>query len=109
MRKKPPKTPREKKRESYAKDRRNTYGEDSKASRKGVPRKKRRQNREERRLVNKAYARNVEFDPEVADAAEAELVRKHKEVGRLKHPDKPLGQVLAKKLSQRIRSQRSQT
>jgi hypothetical protein len=35
------KTPQQKKRESYGKDRRNAYGENSKSSRKNIPRSKR--------------------------------------------------------------------
>lgn len=37
---KPPKTPQDKKALSYAKDRRNTYGENDKSSRKAIPARK---------------------------------------------------------------------
>jgi hypothetical protein len=104
MSRKSSKTPQEKKRESYAKDRRNTYGENAKASRKSIPRKKRRQNRSERRLVNQAIARNVEFDAERIDTAEAKLLKKRKGVWSLKFPDEPLGTVVAGKIRRRVKA-----
>src|SRR4028119_181715 len=45
------KTPQEKKRLSYAKDRRNTYGENDKSSRKNIRRRKRHPNRSNRRTA----------------------------------------------------------
>jgi hypothetical protein len=104
MSRKPSKTPQEKKRESYAEDRRNTYGENAKASRKSIPRKKRRQNRSERRLVNQALAKNVEFDAERIDTAEANLLKKRRGVWSLKFPDEPLGAVVAKKIRRRVKT-----
>jgi hypothetical protein len=51
-----PKTPQEKKRLSYENDRRNTYGENSKASRKGIPLAKARANRAERHTQDHVLA-----------------------------------------------------
>ncbi|MHC2522796.1 hypothetical protein [Bradyrhizobium diazoefficiens] len=45
------KTPREKKQLSYANDRRNTYGENQKSSRKNIPRSKQLSHQDERRAV----------------------------------------------------------
>ena len=102
MTRKTSKTPQQKKRESYSKDRRNTYGENAKASRKGIPRKKRRQSRAERRLFKQATAHGVGLDPENLDAAEAKLLKKRKGVWKLKFPDKPLGVVVARKIRHRV-------
>jgi hypothetical protein len=44
------KSPPEKKADSYKKDRRNTYGENSKSSRKNIPLAKAREHREARRV-----------------------------------------------------------
>ncbi len=43
------KTPQEKKKYSYAKDRRNAYGENDKSSRKNIPRRKKAPHRANRR------------------------------------------------------------
>ncbi|MET3912937.1 hypothetical protein ABID59_007311 [Bradyrhizobium sp. S3.3.6] len=48
------KTPREKKQLSYANDRRNTYGENQKSSRKNIPRSKQLSHQDERRAVRQA-------------------------------------------------------
>ena len=91
------KTPQEKKRLSLAKDRRNTFGENSKASRKGIPLAKARANRSERhtqdRLLAQATAGNSE---EQLVAAEVQ-VRSSKPRQWRKSPDEPLGVVLAKR------------
>jgi hypothetical protein len=101
MTKKTPKSPQEKKRESYAKDRRNVYGENAKASRKGIPRKKRQQSRAERRVANAPVVVGKDLDFDRADANDAKLAKKRKEVWRLKMPDLPLGEVLARKSARR--------
>ena len=97
------KSPQQKKALSYKKDRRNTYGENTKASRKGIPRKKRRQARAERRLARTAFPPGVTVDLDRIDDVEARLLLKRRNVRRLKSPDEPLGEVLARKLESRSR------
>jgi hypothetical protein len=98
------KSPQQKKSESYAKDRRNTYGENAKASRKNLPRKKRRQVREERRLANTPVVVNGSVDLELVDIADAKLLKKRKNAWKLKSPDTPLGEVIERKVRQRVRT-----
>jgi hypothetical protein len=91
----------EKKRLSLKLDRRNTYGENDKASRKIIPRGKQRQHQNERRSAAQALlivSGNISED-EIVDA---ELLAKvkvavSKRKGFKKKPDEPLGIVLAKK------------
>ncbi len=91
-------TPQEKKELSYAKDRRNNYGANDKASRKAIPMRK--------ALVNKAYrhevngvlkqAVNLRDSEQVADVGD-----EVRSVGRSnwkKSPDAPLGEVVPKKI-----------
>ncbi len=96
------KTPQEKKELSYAKDRRNSYGANDKASRKAVPMRK--------ALVNKAYRHEVNGvlsqakklnDPEQV----AELGDEVRSVGKSdwkKSPDAPLGEFVEEKIQNRI-------
>ena len=89
------KTPQEKKRLSLAKDRRNTYGENSKASRKNIPRHKKDQNRVDRRAPTVALrgARGPR-DPQLEDELEARAHRRRGRIAWRKQPDTPLGKVL---------------
>jgi hypothetical protein len=85
---KQPKSPQEKKRNSLAKDRRNDYVENSKASRKAIPRLKAVGNRRYR----KALKRTLSDDPTefgVPESAAAAKVRKN---AKRKDPDIPLGE-----------------
>jgi hypothetical protein len=90
-------SPQEKKALSYAKDRRNTYGENDKSSRKNIPLRK--------RLVNKANRHAVQqqlddaVGPVDAERAERTEVRLRGTRGKSwrKRPDEPLGQVLERK------------
>jgi hypothetical protein len=92
----------DKKRLSLERDRRNRYGENSKASRKSIPRGKQRRHMDERRTVGQVLGRlkgNVQEDV----ATEAELLAKTRIIdsqrrGFKKQPDTPLGVVLAKKV-----------
>ena len=96
------KSPQAKKALSYKKDRRNTYGENAKASRKGIPRKKRRQGRAERRLARTAFppgATSIDLDR--IDDVEARRLLKRRKAWILKFPDQPLGEVLAHTLERR--------
>jgi hypothetical protein len=99
------KTPQEKKRPSYEHDRRNTYGENQKSSRKNIPRSKQLSHQDERRTVRQALipAQGGVAD-EVADEAQSQALRK----GRMKKlkafrksPDHPLGEVIERRLRRR--------
>ena len=95
------KSPQQKKAESYRKDRRNTYGENS---RKGVSRKKRRQNRAERRLGREGLRASApQADLERIDAGEVEALKKHRAAWRLKLRDDPLGDVVQSKIERRLK------
>jgi hypothetical protein len=91
------KNPRDKKKASYARDRRNTYGENAKSSRKNIPRAKARVRRAERRVVRQALGESAGG----ADAEAAETTVANSRLQRLegfkKSPDIPLGDYLARK------------
>lgn len=92
-----PKTPQEKRCLSYEKDRRNTYGENSKASRKGIPLAKARANRSERHTQNHVLATAVGVENSDALAAVENLVRSTEPRDWRKFPDTSLGEVLDRK------------
>jgi len=99
------KSAREKKALSLKRDRRNTFGENSKASRKAIPRRKQLNHMGERRAVSQILSRLRE-SADGRDATEADVLakttvieRKHKAFK--KAPDSPLGVVVGKKLSER--------
>ena len=95
------KSPQEKKRLSLLKDRRNTYGENAKASRKGIARHKRDRTRTDRRLRNQPLREATgRRDPEVEEHVEVRRVAAPKSYWK-KVPDRPLGEVLEDKLSRR--------
>ena len=91
----------EKKRLSLQKERRNRYGENSKSSRKNIPRSKQLQHMDERRKVTALLGRltgTVDED----EAAHTELLAKNKVSdsrwhGFKKRPDTPLIEVIAAK------------
>jgi hypothetical protein len=90
-------TPQQKKRLSYAKDRRNTYGENSKSSRKNIPLSKALDIRSERHAQDSALAKAVAApNIDQLDAAE-NTTRATKQRQWRKSPDEPLGQVLVSK------------
>jgi hypothetical protein len=96
------KNPRQKKRLSLERDRRNTYGENAKASRKNIARGKQRQHMDERRAVHQVLHRlqGPVIDEDLA--TDAELAAKvtiadSRHRGLKKQPDTPLGEVLKKK------------
>jgi len=91
------KTPQDKKTLSLRKDRRNTYGENDKASRKAIPLAKARVNRANRHLDNQLLD-SASGEPTAEGAAKAEdrVMGRRKKVWR-KAPDQPLGEVLARK------------
>jgi hypothetical protein len=97
------KSPQQKKRESYLKDRRNAYGENSKSSRKNVPRKKRAAARVNRHAVNSVMTGVAgPLDEDAAEEMESR-VRSQPEGGAAKSPDRPLGQHLIGRLRRRVR------
>ncbi|MCC6740248.1 MAG: hypothetical protein IT452_14475 [Planctomycetia bacterium] len=92
------KLPREKKRLQLERDRRNVYGENSKASRKNIPLAKARTHREERMKAREALAGTAGVPEEdrliqLQKVAETRTkqARRH---GFRKDPDRPLGKVL---------------
>ncbi|HYW08867.1 MAG TPA: hypothetical protein VE913_18030 [Longimicrobium sp.] len=92
-------TPQEKKRLSYLKDRRNTYGENSKSSRRNIARRKRIRSRTERRVGREGFiAIAGEIDEERIDIADVRMKKKRRS-GWQKWPDEPLVVVLERKLS----------
>ncbi len=91
------KTPQEKKRLSYQKDRRNTYGENDKASRKNIPRAKARENRAERHAQDGVLARAAGVTEADALAALEVRARATKPRQWRKGADTPLGVVLARR------------
>lgn len=96
------KTPQEKKSLSYAKDCRNTYGENDKASRKNIPLRKAKVNRGYRRKTNQVlHEINHEVDLEKAELAESETRNVKREFWK-KCADEPLGKVLERKLERRV-------
>lgn len=95
------KTPQEKKRLSLAKDRRNTFGENSKASRKGIPLAKARANRSERHAQDHLVAQALVGKTEEQLVKVEMQVKSTKPRQWRKSPDEPLGVVLAKRSAKR--------
>jgi hypothetical protein len=100
------KNPRAKKAASLSRDRRNVHGENSKASRKSIPRAKARKQRAHRRAVHQAlvHAEPLVSDVEV-EATENKLSKaaRVRQVGFRKQPDVPLGEVLEGKRPRRTK------
>ncbi len=95
-------TPQEKKSLSYAKDRRNAYGESDKGSRKSIRRNKTFPSRAYRKTINNILQDAVGvIDLEKAEAVDAEA----KEIKRRKWkncPDMTLGKIIEERLEERI-------
>ena len=91
------KTPQEKKELSYAKDRRNAYGENDKSSRKNIPLRKRLVNRANRHSAQRALSEAVGVtDSASEEAAEQKVASKRPKSWR-KQPDIPLTEHLERK------------
>jgi hypothetical protein len=95
------KNPEEKKQLSLERDRRNTYGENSKSSRKSIAQGKQRRHMDERRTADEVLRRLTGIIHD-EDATNAELLVKtrisdSRSRGFKKQPDSPLGEVLAAK------------
>jgi hypothetical protein len=99
-------SPAEKKSLSYAKDRRNSYGENDKSSRKNIPRKKRVPHRADRHREHQTLqgASGTLSEP-LAELAEAKLLARRPKMagGRLKWADQALGEYLQDRLRRRAR------
>ncbi|MFE9579307.1 hypothetical protein ACFYO1_23175 [Nocardia sp. NPDC006044] len=94
-------SPQEKKQLSYAKDRRNDYGENDKASRKNLPRKRARVHRANRHRAHaELHGATGPLDVEASDAAETRL-RGLRPKRFKKQPDVPLGEYVRWKLGRR--------
>jgi hypothetical protein len=91
-------TPQEKKRLSYERDRRNVYGENSKASRKKIPLRKKIERQTDRRVANQLLPAALNTDDLLADdSAENRIIahiKKKKRIHWRKTPDAPLGKIL---------------
>ena len=99
------KNPQEKKKLSLKLERRNTYGENAKASSKNIPRNKQRQHQEERRVVRELLSKLTGVVQE-DEASSTEIAAKSKVAisrwrGFKKRPDTPLDVVLRKKRARR--------
>jgi hypothetical protein len=99
------KSGREKNALSLKRDRRNTFGENSKASRKAIPRRKQLSHMGERRAVAQILSHLKEGAAE-RDATEADVLAKttiaeRKRKAFKKHRDTALGVVVKKKLAER--------
>jgi hypothetical protein len=95
------KSPQDKKKQSLQKDRRNTYGENSKSSRRNIRKGKQRSHMEERRLANAALSTiKGSLEEEVVEVAELEarvrMIQSQREAFE-KRPDTPLREVLDRK------------
>jgi hypothetical protein len=99
------KNPEEKKRLSLKRDRRNVFGENSKASRKNIARGKQRRLMAERRQIAQVLGKLTgQIDDDVASDAELQVkltVTHSKNRGFEKMPDKPLGEVIQRKMKRR--------
>jgi hypothetical protein len=97
------KSPKQKKQLSLDRDRRNTYGENSKSSRKNIARGKRLRRMDERRGVAQVLNRlkgAVDEDQGANAELQAKLrVADSRNRGFRKIPDQPLGVVLSRKKS----------
>jgi hypothetical protein len=103
------KSAKEKKALSLKRDRRNVYGENPQASRKGIRRGKQRSHMEERRSIREILS-HLRERAEESDAIEADVLTKtavvrSKQKGFKKTPDRPLGEVIKRKLAQREQAQ----
>ncbi|SFR27590.1 hypothetical protein SAMN04488564_111123 [Lentzea waywayandensis] len=93
------KSPQEKKALSYAKDHRNSYGENDKSSRKNIQRNKRNRERANRRRDHQVL---VAAQP---DDIESEIKRRRpKGSWWRKWSDSPLAEIVARKLRRRART-----
>ena len=91
------KTPQEKKRLSLQKDRRNAFGENDKASRRAVPRRKASVNRANRRGDATALTGAIGVPDEHVDTEVEQRLLGRRRKRWHKWPDEPLGEALERK------------
>jgi hypothetical protein len=91
------KTPQEKKAESYAKDRRSTYGNNAKAARNAVPKRKRTRAQAERRIAKQELGGAAAAEDENRVDGMLDRVAQKRRKAWVKWPDEPLGDVLQRK------------
>jgi hypothetical protein len=97
-------SPQEKKRLSYSKDRRNWYGENDKSSRKNIARNKRNRHRSERhREQQQLSAARGPVDETVETGLDERLTRTRRGDNWRKYPDTQLGVYVAGALAARVR------
>ncbi|MEO3812058.1 hypothetical protein ABGB17_23935 [Sphaerisporangium sp. B11E5] len=95
-------TPQEKKLLSYAKDRRNDYGENDKSSRKNIRRNKKAPHRANRHHAAQVLeAAKGAVDDFAESAVEERLLRKRPKSWQ-KYRDAPLGEILQYKIARRV-------
>ncbi|MEM7689704.1 MAG: hypothetical protein AAF291_11850 [Pseudomonadota bacterium] len=95
-------SPQEKKALSYAKDRRNCYGENDKASRKNIPRRKAKGHRSLRRRAASSLSRYETLGEDEAALKENELVSDLNRKQRWrKSPDRPLADHVSEQAAKR--------
>lgn len=99
--KKATRTPQQKKRHSYAKDRRNAYGENSKSSRKNVPRSKALAVRRQRHEQDQTLRSVLKADSEDQQVAAEASVLTAKPRYWIKQPDIALAVHVARKKHRR--------
>lgn len=106
------KSPQEKKTLSLKRDTRNTFGENSKASRKNIPRSRQRGHQRERHAVSSILGRVREKvdenDAIQADASARVAIIMSERVAFRKQGDEPLGIVIKRKLERREELSRGQ-
>jgi len=99
------KSPTQKKSVSLKRDRRNIFGENSKASRKNIAKGKQRRQMNERRGIAQLLGRltgHVDDDAATETELRVKLTITHsKNRGFEKLPDKPLGEVIQRKMARR--------
>jgi hypothetical protein len=96
------KTPQQKKSESYAHDRRNGYGENSKSSRKNIRRTKRVVRRVNRKRVSQILSTVQDGNSDTTEAAEIRIQAKRPKTWE-KHPDQPLAEHVISRLVRRVK------
>jgi hypothetical protein len=99
------KNPAQKKGLSLERDRRNLFGENSKSSRKNIARSKQLRQMNERRGIAQVLGRLIgQVGRDAASDAELQVklaITDSKNRGFQKHPDKPLGYAIQRKLAKR--------
>jgi hypothetical protein len=101
--KKAVRTPQQKKQHSYAKDRRNAYGENSKSSRKNIPRSKALAMRRQRHEQDQSLRSVLKADSEDQQVAAETSVLTAKPRYWIKQPDIPLAVHVARRKHRRAR------